>query len=68
VQTIPLLLSFLTGFLLAFLIWALLQARSRDGSNGRSGWREDVIIVVLLICAAFAVGIFLTYTLLAMRV
>ena len=67
-QTIPLLLSFLTGFLLAFFIWALWQSRSHGNSNGRSGRHEDVVIVLLLICAAFAIGIFLTYTLLAMHV
>jgi len=68
VHTVPLLHSFMTGFLLAFLFWALWQSRSRVNSIGTSGQHEEFVSVVLLLCAAFAAGIFLTYTLLALRV
>jgi hypothetical protein len=63
--TIPLVISILVGFLLGLVTVGLLRVRRRpvDDSLPES---SDVLLLGLLVLAAFAMGIFLTYILLGL--
>jgi hypothetical protein len=67
------LLSILAGLLLGFTAWGLLRVRWR---NGRNDWIEpgdeasssdETLLLGLLAVAAFALGAFITYALLGLR-
>jgi hypothetical protein len=55
----PLLLILLVGMALALITWGLVRhQRQRQGT----GWLQDDLLVGALILAAFALGVFLTYS------
>ena len=64
---IPLLLSVLIGFLLGFVALGLFQARSQQ-ANDTTFDTQSNIFWGLLMLAAFALGVFLTYVLLSPEV
>ena len=64
-HAIPLLLiSVLVGLLLGLLVWGFLRTRSQRSDGSQMEARDDVLLA-LLILAAFAMGVFLTYALLS---
>ena len=63
-QAIPVLLAILMGLLFGLLTWGLLRMRSREAGEALIGIRDDVL-VALLVLAAFALGVFLTYMVIA---
>jgi hypothetical protein len=67
------LFSILAGLLLGLTAWGLLQVRWR---NGRNDWigpgdetssSDETLLLGLLVVAAFALGAFITYALLGLR-
>jgi hypothetical protein len=63
VSVIPILLGILVGLLLGLVAWGFWRARGHEIGDSLMGSRDDVLLG-LLILAAFALGIFLTYALL----
>jgi len=66
----PLLLAILIGPLLGVVAWGVLSARgSRRANDAWPGMRmpSNDIFLVLLVLAAFAMGVFLTYVLLGFK-
>lgn len=66
VHAIPLLISILIGLLLGLITWGFLRARGHEFDRAPIEVRDDVLIG-LLVLAAFALGIFLTYALLGLN-
>lgn len=66
VHAIPLLISILIGLLLGLITWGFLRAWGREFDRAPIEVRDDVLIG-LLVLAAFALGIFLTYALLGLN-
>jgi len=63
-QAIPVLLAILVGLLCGLLTWGLLRMRGREAGETPIGVRDDVLLG-LLVLAAFALGVFLTYMVVA---
>jgi hypothetical protein len=63
-QAIPVLLAILVGLLFGLLTWGLLRMRGREGGATLIGVRDDVLLG-LLVLSAFALGVFLTYMVIA---
>lgn len=61
--TIPLLISILVGLLLAMVSAGLLRLR-HSPTEGSFSATSDALLLGLLVLAAFAMGIFLTYVVL----
>ena len=61
-HAIPILLGILVGTVLTFVVWGLQSARSHILGDSVMGTRGDVLLG-LLVLAAFAFGVFLTYVL-----
>jgi hypothetical protein len=61
-HAIPILLSVLVGAVLVLSVWGLQRSRSHVVGDAVVGTRGDVLLG-LLVLAAFALGIFLTYVL-----
>jgi hypothetical protein len=61
-HAIPILLSVLVGAVLVLSVWGLQRSRSHVTGDSVMGTRGDVLLG-LLVLAAFALGIFLTYVL-----
>jgi hypothetical protein len=59
-QAIPVLLAILVGLLFGLLTWGSLRVRNRDAGEALVATSDDVLIG-LLVLAAFALGVFLTY-------
>jgi len=59
-QAIPVLLAILVGLLFGLLAWGLLRVRGGYAGETLVGVRDDVLLG-LLVLAAFALGVFLTY-------
>ena len=59
---IPILLSVLVGAVLGLVVWGLQRSRSYATGDSAMRTRGDVL-VGLLVLAAFALGVFLTYVL-----
>jgi hypothetical protein len=57
----------LLGLVVALLAWGLRQVRRCRGNTVDLSARDDVLLLGLLVLAAFAMGAFLTYTLLGFR-
>lgn len=64
VPVIPTLLGLLVGLLLGLVAWGFWRAWGHEIGDSLMGSRDDVLLG-LLILAAFALGIFLTYALLS---
>ena len=63
-RTVPLLVSLLVGAVLGLVAWELLRVQ-RHGVSGALMETRDELLIGLLILAAFAVGVFVTYILFA---
>ena len=63
-QAIPVLLAVLTGLLFALLAWGLLRMQSRETGETLAS-TGDAMLTGLLLLAAFALGVFLTYMVIA---
>jgi hypothetical protein len=63
-QAIPVLLAILTGLVFALLAWGLVRIRGRETGETLAS-RGDVMLTGLLVLAAFALGMFLTYIVIA---
>jgi hypothetical protein len=61
-NAIPILLSVLVGAVLSLVVWGLRRSQSQIAGDPVMGTRDDVLLG-LLVLAAFALGIFLTYVL-----
>jgi hypothetical protein len=61
-HAIPILLSILVGAVLGLVVWGLQRTRSHVVGDSVMGTRGDVLLG-LLVLAAFALGVFLTYVL-----
>lgn len=61
-HAIPILLSVLVGAVLSLVVWGLQRSRSHVVGDSVMGTRGDVLLG-LLVLAAFALGVFLTYVL-----
>jgi hypothetical protein len=59
-QAIPVLLAILVGLLSALLAWGVLRLRGRKAQEALIG-TGDAVLTSLLVFAAFALGVFLTY-------
>jgi hypothetical protein len=59
-QAIPVLLAVLTGLVFALLVWGFLRIRSHGPGETLAG-TGDAMLTGLLLVAAFALGVFLTY-------
>jgi hypothetical protein len=59
-QAIPVLLAILVGLLFGLLAWGFLRMRSREAEEALMGAGDD-LLTGLLVLAAFALGVFLTY-------
>lgn len=59
VQAAPVLLSFIVGMVLGFITWGSLRHADRAGSIAP----QPDLIIGLLVLAAFALGVFLAYSL-----
>ena len=62
-HAIPLLLSILVGLLLGLLVWGFWRTWRREVGGALLETRDDLLLGLLML-AAFALGIFLTYVLL----
>ncbi len=62
VPVIPVLLSLLVGLVLGLVTWGVVRSRSHMLGDARLGARGDILLG-LLVLAAFALGVFLTYAL-----
>ncbi|NOZ28805.1 MAG: hypothetical protein GXP39_12235 [Chloroflexi bacterium] len=63
VHAAPLLLSILVGLLLSFIAWGFFRVQGHDTSDTLVKPRDDILLG-LLVLAAFALGVFVTYVLL----
>ncbi len=63
-QAIPVLLAILVGLLFGLLAWGFLRIRSREAGEALIGARDDVL-TGLMVLAAFALGVFLAYMVVA---
>jgi membrane protease YdiL (CAAX protease family) len=63
-HAIPVLLAILVGLLFGLLAWGFLRAQSHEAGEALMGVRDDVL-TGLLVLAAFALGVFLTYMVIA---
>ena len=63
-HAIPVLLAILVGLLFGLLAWGFLRVRSHKAGEALVGVRDDVL-TGLLVLAAFALGVFLTYMVIA---
>ena len=61
-HAIPVLLGVLVGAVLSLVVWGLQRSRSHVRGDSVMGTRGDVLLG-LLVVAAFALGVFLTYVL-----
>ena len=61
-HAIPILLAVLVGAVLSLVAWGLQRSRSHVLGDSVMGVRGDVLLG-LLVLAAFALGVFLTYVL-----
>ena len=61
-HAIPILLGVLVGAVLSLVVWGLQRSRSHVQGGSVMGTRGDVLLG-LLVLAAFALGVFLTYVL-----
>ena len=59
-QAIPVLLAILVGLLFGLLAWAFLRMRRQEVRGALIG-TGDAVLAGLLVLAAFALGVFLTY-------
>jgi len=59
-QAIPILLAILMGLLFALLAWGFLRLRGQEAGETLIG-TSDFVLTGLLVLAAFALGVFLTY-------
>ena len=59
---IPILLGVLVGAVLGLVVWGLQRSQSHVIGDSEMGIRGDVLLA-LLVLAAFALGVFLTYVL-----
>jgi hypothetical protein len=59
-QAIPVLLAILVGLLFALLAWGSLRIRKHEAGETLVG-TGDGVLTGLLVLAAFALGVFLTY-------
>jgi hypothetical protein len=59
-QAIPVLLAILVGLLFGLLAWGFLRMRGHDAGETLIG-AGDGVLTGLLVLAAFALGVFLTY-------
>lgn len=59
-QAIPVLLALLVGLLFGLLAWGFLRIRGHDRGETLIG-TGDAVLTSLLLLAAFALGVFLTY-------
>ncbi len=66
VPVIPVLLSLLVGLVLGLVTWGVVRSRSHMLSDARLGARGDILLG-LLVLAAFALGVFLTYALMGIN-
>lgn len=62
-HVIPSLLSILTGLLLSLVVWAIVRDRYQEVGVASRGTPDRVLLAMLLL-AAFAMGVFLTFLLL----
>jgi hypothetical protein len=63
-HAIPVLLAILVGLLFGLLAWGFLRMQSREAGEALIEVRGDVL-TGLLVLAAFALGVFLTYMVIA---
>jgi hypothetical protein len=63
-QAIPVLLAILVGLLFGLLAWGFLRVQSHKAGEALIGISDDVL-TGLLVLAAFALGVFLTYMVIA---
>jgi hypothetical protein len=63
-QAIPVLLAILVGLLFGLLAWGFLRVQSHEAGETLIGVRDDVL-TSLLVLAAFALGVFLAYMVIA---
>ena len=63
-QAIPILLAILVGLLFALVAWGFLRLRGQEAGETLIG-TSDVVLTGLLVLAAFALGVFLTYMIVA---
>jgi len=61
-NAIPILLSVLVGAVLGLVVWGLRRSRRHVVGDSVMGTRDDVLLGLLML-AAFALGVFLTYVL-----
>ncbi len=61
-NAIPILLSVLVGAVFTLLVWGLRRSQSHIAGDPVMGTRDDVLLGLLML-AAFALGVFLTYVL-----
>ena len=61
-HAIPILLGILVGAVLSLVVWGLQRSTSHVQGDSVMGARGDVLLG-LLVLAAFALGVFLTYVL-----
>jgi hypothetical protein len=59
-QAIPVLLAILVGLLFALLAWGFLRLKGHKAGEALIG-TGDAMLTGLLVFAAFALGVFLTY-------
>jgi hypothetical protein len=59
-QAIPVLLAILVGLLFGLLAWGFLRMQRHDAGKALTG-TGDGVLTGLLVLAAFALGMFLTY-------
>jgi hypothetical protein len=63
-QAIPVLFAILVGLLFALLAWGFLRIRGQEAGETLIG-TGDAVLAGLLALAAFALGVFLTYMVIA---
>lgn len=64
VHVVPVLLSTLMGLLLSLVTWGFLRVRNQEAGDTPMRSRDDVLLGLLML-AAFALGVFVTYLLLS---
>ncbi len=63
----PMLLIALTGLLLGLGAWGFLRARRQEADAALAESHNDLLLLGLLVLAAFTLGVFLTYLLLGLH-
>jgi hypothetical protein len=63
-HTIPALLSVLVGLIVSLTVWGFVRGRNREIGVVWMG-TPDGMLLAMLVLAAFAMGVFLTYVLLS---